>query len=82
MTNDETLMQISPAPAGLVAVYRTDEGEKFDPIVAFGLSGCRAGNGTAAMVVTLETGELSPAEDDEAFNRLEWQQSTCKCSAN
>lgn len=82
MKTDETLLNIIPAPVGLFAVYREGEDETFDPIVAFGQIGCSAGNYTVSMVVDSQTGELSPVENDQAFDRLEWSQNikVCKCS--
>lgn len=73
---------ICPAPAGLVSILKTHNGELIEPVAALGVVTERQNQHAVALVIDSELGTLSPADEDRDFDRLEWSQNlkVCKCS--
>ena len=95
MSAFDVILNIIPAPAGLTAVFKpTTEGydqEHREPVAAIALLydqkelapvGQASFRHVVAMVIDRDLGTLSPVDESNDFDRLEWQQATCQCSKN
>ena len=77
MKDHVTLLSITPAPAGLVAVFMEGRKEFITPVAAFGLlldqNTIPPEQYAAALVINQEFGTLEPAAESSNFDRLEWR---------
>lgn len=88
MSENERIISIIPAPAGLSATYRpsTDDTEEVfkEPVAAFALVEEKDRGTTSrhavALVVDTELGILEPVDSSSNFDRLEWQAIDGTCS--